>query len=334
MNLLVTGAAGLIGSRFIEWILENKTDVQIVGVDDLSGGYIDNLPPNHYSDRFSFVCMDMGNPQIERIFQEHSITHIAHFGAYAAEGLSPFIRRFNYTNNLVSTANLINFAIKYNIERFLFTSSMAVYGKQITPFSENFIPRPEDPYGISKFACEMDLQVAGNQHGLKWTVVRPHNVYGRNQNIWDRYRNVAGIWMWQTLNNQPVTIFGDGTQKRAFTEMQDCLVPLWNALTTTQSIHQTINLGGIREYSINEAVSILTEITGYSRLQYVESRHEVKNAWSTWEKSVELLGFEHKTSLEIGLKNMWEWAKMQPSRPRKEWKEFELDKGLYSFWRK
>ena len=127
--------------------------------------------------------------------------------AYAAEGLNPFIRKFNYENNLLATANIINECINNNVKRLVFTSTMAVYGygDNNPPFGEEVVPAPIDPYGIAKYGCELDIQVAGDQHGLDWCIIRPHNVYGINQNLWDKYRNVLGIWMYQKINNIPMT---------------------------------------------------------------------------------------------------------------------------------
>lgn len=331
MNILVTGAAGLLGSRFVEWILYHHPDVKIIAVDDLSGGYRENLPPDG-TKNFTFYYFDTTDPRIEYIFRSEHITHVVHFAAYAAEGLSPFIRKFNFINNTVATSNLINLSIKYDVKRFLFTSSMAVYGNNTTPFHEDLIPNPIDPYGVAKFASEMDLRIAGEQHGLDWCIIRPHNVYGRNQNIWDSYRNVLGIWMWQSLNGLPITIYGDGLQTRAFSDMQDCLEPLWTALTNTSASKQIINLGGTQEYTINEAADAVIEVVGYGEIKHLDKRHEVKHAWSTWDKSVQLLGFKHKTSLKTGLQDMWLWAKTQPNRKRFVWPNYELEKGLYPYW--
>jgi UDP-glucose 4-epimerase len=179
----------------------------------------------------------------------------------------------------------------------------------------------------------MDIQIAGEQHGLDWCIIRPHNVYGIKQNIWDKYRNVLGIWMFQHLNEEPMTIFGDGEQTRAFSYIDDSLAPLWRAAIEPNASKEIINLGGIEEYSINEANKILREILGSSNVIYKEARHEVKNSIPTFQKSVDILGFEHKTSLREGLTNMWEWAQQQPQRERFVWPSYELEKGIYSFWK-
>ena len=225
-------------------------------------------------------------------------------------------------------------AIKYDIKKFIFTSSLAVYGHgEGGIFDEKMVPKPIDPYGIAKYACEMDLRVAGEQHGLDWVIIRPHNVYGIKQNLWDKYRNVIGIWMYQTLNNRPLTIFGDGNQKRAFSYIDDILEPLWISMINNTANRQIINLGGVNEYSINEACEIFRSISNYNNVQFLEERHEVKVSVPTYQKSVELLNFEHKIDLKEGIENMWQWAKNQPNRDQFIWDKYELDKGLYSFWK-
>jgi UDP-glucose 4-epimerase len=327
-SVLITGVAGLLGSRLADWLLLNQPDYEVIGIDNLSGGFKDNI-----DNRVKFYEIDCASNEVGRIFETHKPKFVFHLAAYAAEGLSPFIRKYNYQNNLVATANIINECIRSGVKRLVFTSSMAVYGKGTPPFDESHQPAPIDPYGIAKFACEMDIHVAGEQHELDWCIIRPHNVYGIKQNIWDVYRNVLGIWMYQHLNGQPLTIFGDGGQKRAFSCISDCLEPLWNAAINEKASRQIINLGSGIEYSIKEAAEILTEIMNGGQIQFLEQRHEVKYAHPTWQKSVELLGFQDKTNLIEGLTEMWQWAKEQPSRDRFVWSEYELEKGIYDFWK-
>jgi len=328
MKILITGVAGLLGSRLADWINNNVPNSTVVGIDDLSGGYKENIPKNT-----KFYWCDLKDPGLKSIFEEEKPDYVFHFAAYAAEGLSPFIRTYNYENNLVATANLINECIRHDVKRLVFTSTLAVYGHGYGGiFDEDQIPKPIDPYGVAKYACEMDIQIAGEQHGLDWCIIRPHNVYGVKQNIWDKYRNVLGIWMYQHLNNEPMTIFGDGEQTRAFSYIDDSLEPLWKAAILPEASKEIINLGGIEEYSINQANKILREIVGSNNVVYKEARHEVKHSIPTWKKSVDILGFEHKTSLKEGLTNMWEWAQQQPMRDRFVWPSYELDKGIYKFW--
>jgi UDP-glucose 4-epimerase len=330
-KVLITGAAGLIGSRLADWIISNHPEYNVIGIDNLSGGYAENVNPD-----VTFINMDLTlePTKLASIFETHKPDYVFHLAAYAAEGLSPFIRRYNYQNNLVATANIVNECIKHDVKRLVFTSTLAVYGHgEGGFFNELQTPKPIDPYGVAKYGCEMDIQIAGEQHGLDWCIIRPHNVYGIKQNIWDKYRNVLGIWMFQHMNGQPMTIFGDGEQTRAFSYIDDSLEPFWNAAMLPQASRQIINVGGIEEHSINEAAVILQEVIGAGTVIHLEGRHEVKHSIPTWQKSVDILGFEHKTNLREGLTEMWKWAQQQPMRDRFVWPSYELDKGIYSFWK-
>jgi len=331
-TVLITGVAGLLGSRLADWIIKNHPEHTIIGIDDLSGGYRENV-----NDKVKFHPLNLITQEktIQGIFEYYKPDYVFHFAAYAAEGLSPFIRTYNYDNNLRATATIVNECIKHDVKRLVFTSTLAVYGHGYGGiFEETQIPKPIDPYGVAKYACEMDIQIAGEQHDLDWCIIRPHNVYGIKQNIWDTYRNVLGIWMFQHMNEQPMTIFGDGKQTRAFSYIDDSLEPLWKAAILPEASKQIINLGGIEEYSINHANEILREVIGAGKVIYKEARHEVKDSIPTYQKSIDILGFEHKTNLKEGLNNMWEWAQTQPKRERFTWPSYELDKGIYSFWKK
>jgi UDP-glucose 4-epimerase len=328
-TVLITGVAGLIGSRLADWIIENQPEYKVIGIDDLSGGYDSNV-----NRKVEFHQIDINDHyRLDKVFSYHKPTYVFHFAAYAAEGLSPFIRKYNYTNNLTATAAIVNKCIQYDTKRLVFTSTMAVYGYGNPPFQEKHQQSPIDPYGIAKYACEMDIKVAGEQHGLDWCIIRPHNVYGIKQNIWDKYRNVLGIWMYQHLNGKPTTIFGDGNQTRAFSFIDDCLEPLWKAATIDKASKQIINLGGTKECTIKEANDTLKKVIGSGETLHLEPRHEVKHTAVSYAKSVSILGYEDKTSLEDGLRIMWEWAKEQPMREQKVWNEYELEKGIYSFWK-
>jgi UDP-glucose 4-epimerase len=329
MNILITGVAGLIGSKLADWIVENLPDVKVIGIDDLSGGYSENVNPKvtFYSDNI------LDDAFLGFLFEKYKPTYVFHFAAYAAEGLSPFIRCFNYNNNLVTTAKLVNQSIKHGVKRFVFTSSMSVYGAAEPPFIETYKQNPIDPYGVAKYACEMDIQIAGEQHNLDWCIFRPHNVYGDKQNIWDKYRNVLGIWMYQNLTNKPLTIYGDGSQTRAFSYIDDCVPFFWKGAIDDKASKQIFNIGGDEEITINDACDLLLEVMGNGNKIHLEKRHEVKDAWVSHEKIKSVLGFKATTDLRTGLSKMWNWAKDQPIKSQKLWNNYELDVGIYSYWR-
>lgn len=328
--IIITGCAGLIGSKLVEWLLVNHPKYSIIGIDDLSGGIQDFIHPDCI-----FYQRNCGT-NLDDIFETYNVKILYHCAAIASESLSPFRRKHYYTNNIVNSANLINYAIKFNIDRFVFFSSMAVYGSNETPFVENQLPNPIDCYGIGKLAVELDLACAKDQHGLRYTIVRPHSVYGPNQNITDPTRNVLCIWMRQIMNDEPVSIYGDGMQKRAFTFVDDIMEPLWKCATEESTLWETFNIGNDDEMTINEALAILKDVTAtyFNDVIRYPAIHEVRNAFSDHKKAREILGLGCKTSLKEGLTKMWEWAQKQPKRKLQTFDEFELEVGLYEQFKK
>src|SRR3990172_6815728 len=201
-RVLLTGGAGFIGSHIVDHLIAQGHDVTVI--DDLSGGFERNV-----NSQAEFVKGSINDVKlVDRIVKGKDI--VFHLAAYAAEGLSHFIKKFNYENNLIGSVNLINAAVRENIEKFLFTSSMAVYGTNQTPFSEDINPNPEDSYGVAKYATEKELKISHELFGLKYVIIRPHNVYGERQNIGDPYRNVIGIFMNRIMKGLPPLIYGDG----------------------------------------------------------------------------------------------------------------------------
>ena len=330
-SVLITGVAGFIGSRFADWIIENKPDYDVVGIDNLFGGYIENV-----NEKVVFYKRDLSLEEISDIFENYDFEYVFHFAAYAAEGLSPFMRQFNDMDNMIPTDKIINECVIHKIKRLVYTSSMSVYGRGLYDgkiFSEDDQPLPEDPYAVSKYACEMNIQNAGKIHGLDWCIVRPHNVYGIKQNIWDKYRNVIGIWMYQALNEKPLLIYGDGKQTRAFSYIDDILEPLWNAAVFKNASKEIINIGGMYGYSIIHTCDIVREVTGWRKVEFMEPRYEVKHAIPDYKKSIKLLNFNQSTSLKEGIIEMWDWAKNQPNRDVYKWENYEINKGIYEYWK-
>lgn len=327
MRVLITGNAGLLGSHLSRHLL--FCGHEVVGIDNLSGGYLENVPHEvkHYK-----IDLRHG-PLVDAVVQKHKPDVVYHFAAYAAEGLSPFIRHYNYENNVLCSVNVVNSCVNFNVGKVVFTSSMAVYGEGKPPFTEDQIPSPEDPYGIAKYAVEMDLREARRMFGLDYTIVRPHNIIGEYQNIWDRYRNVIGIWIRQCLNGEPISIFGDGSQVRAFSDVQFYMEPFERLLGTGSE--EIINLGADRYYTINEAADVVLEVAasmGYpTTKQYLESRKEVHTAYCEHSKARELLGFEDRTVLKDVVERMFRWAKTQPHHLVRQM-NYEIEKGMYTFW--
>ena len=329
MKIFVTGCAGLLGANYTRHLLANGHEV--IGIDDLSGGYKAFVTKG---ENFSFVKLNLERrKKIVDLFEEHKPEVLVHFAAYAAEGLSPFIRNFNYRNNLICSANLINECIKHDT-KFIFTSSMAVYGEQEPPFTEDKRPQPIDPYGIAKYAVECDLKLAHEQFGLRYNIVRPHNVLGIYQNIWDRYRNVIGIFIRKTLNGIPILVYGDGEQTRAFSDIKYYMEPFDRLLTEYDG--ETFNIGADKYFTLNEVADAVQKVGkkyGYEvPIEHGEPRHEVKHAYCDHTKAKSMLQFSDGTNLEELIESMFVWAMKQPNRKVKTM-EYEVTKDIYDYWR-
>lgn len=327
-KVLITGVAGLLGINFAKHLI--SLGHEVIGIDDLSGGFKDNIPRD-----VNFYAADLNHDfHIDEIFSRERPDYVYHFAAYAAVGLSPYIRRFNYQNNVMASATVINACIKYDVKKIIFTSSMDVYGEAQVPFVETQTPQPEDPYGIAKYAIEMDLKAACAQFGLRYSIVRPHNVVGPYQNIWDRYRNVFGIWLRKTLINEPITIYGDGTQIRSFSDIKFYMDPFTKLMDDHDS--EIFNIGAEKYWTLNEAADLFLKVAhdfGYNNEKvHLEKRTEVHAAYCDHTKARDLLDFEDYTDLEETLGDMFKWALKQPNREVKDM-QYELEKGMYSYWR-
>ena len=328
MSILVTGGAGFIGSHIVRELLDLKHDVIVL--DDLSGGFTHNLHQNAIFVRGSITDSELVN----QLFNDHKIEYVFHCAAYAAEVLSHHIRKFNYENNVIGSANLINAAINHDIKCFVFISSAAIYGENQTPYHEGMFPAPTDPYGIAKLTVELDLKAAEALFKLPYIIYRLHNVYGENQNISDKYRNVIAIFMNQLLKDEPLTVFGDGTQTRAFTYIGDIAPLLANSINRPEAYNEIFNLGTCKTMSINELACLVASVSGVQpKIVHLSSRHEIKNISVSHEKIRSVFGELPQTPLEIGIKKMHEWVKLYGPRLQNSFNDIEILKNLPSSWR-
>lgn len=318
-TILITGIAGFIGSRLAKWLLDN-TEHEVIGIDNLLGGFKENIPPG-----VVWYNRDISKDRIDDIFEKHQPDIVYGIHAYASEGRANHIRGFIHLNNTLSMAYLVNACVNYN-SKLVFTSSVAVYSGN-PPFTERTEPCPIDEYGLSKWMTERSIRIAGEEQGLNWVIVRPRNVYGIGQNLFDPSRNLFGILCYNALNNLPLTIFGTGENKRSFTYVDDILAPLYKA---SDFNNEVFNLGSEYTYTINQAIQIFSQVSGYSNIIHTEERPEVKEAFCRINKSYRMLEFSDATSLEEGVKRMWEWAKKQPMRPRQVPPPLEISKNIHS----
>jgi UDP-glucose 4-epimerase len=326
-KVLITGAAGFIGSHVCRHCI--NLGMEVVALDDLSGGFIENIP-----EAANFIKLSITDyEQLKLLFEKEKFDYVYHLAAYAAEGLSHFIRKFNYENNLIGSINLINLSVLHNIKCFVFTSSIAVYGSAQTPMTENTIPIPEDPYGIAKYSVELDLMAAKQMFGLNYIIFRSHNVYGENQNIADKYRNVIGIFINQILKNEPLTVFGDGKQKRAFSYIDDVAPIIAKSTLNKNAYGEVFNLGGEIPYTINELVNVISDSMNITpEINYLPERKETKIAYSNHNKIKKYFDINEATPLKIGIDKMVKWAYGFGCKPTKNFTNIEIPYNLPKSW--
>jgi UDP-glucose 4-epimerase len=327
---LVTGGAGFIGSHVVDELVATLGH-EVVVIDDLSGGFVENVNPAAAFVKGSVTDVNLVN----HLFSQYQFDYVFHLAAYAAEGLSHFIRHFNYTNNLLGSMNLINASVNAGgVKCFVFTSSIAVYGTGQTPMSEDMIPQPEDPYGISKYAVELDIKSSHDMFGLNYVIFRPHNVYGERQNIGDRYRNVIGIFMNQIMQDKPMTMFGDGAQTRAFSYITDVAPIIAHSVHRPESYNQVFNVGADHPYTILElAQTVARSMSASPNVIHLEARNEVIHAYASHEKARRVFGdLMRDVSLTDGIDRMSAWARQHGSRSSQSFANIEIVKNLPKSW--
>jgi UDP-glucose 4-epimerase len=328
MTSLVTGGAGFIGSHVAKHCL--NANHSVIVLDDLSGGFEDHIPEGA-----NFINGSVTDERLlEVLFNKYKFDYVYHLAAYAAEGLSHFIRRFNYNTNLLGSINLINEAVKHRVKCFVFTSSIAVYGSGQLPMTEDLIPQPEDPYGVSKYAVELDLKAAHEMFGLNYVIFRPHNVYGEHQNIGDKYRNVIGIFMNQMMQRKPLTVFGDGRQTRAFSYIDDVAIPIMKSVNMPESYNQVFNIGADQPYTINQLVNVVGKHFQVTpEVKHLRARKEVLHAHADHSKARKVFNNSNNgVSLDEGISLMANWALGVGSRKSREFSNIEIQEQLPDGW--
>lgn len=326
-KILVTGGAGFIGSHVAKGLLQEGCRVWVL--DDLSGGFEENVPQGATFIKASILDY----PLLQNLFEKEKFDYVFHLAAYAAEGLSHFIKRFNYENNLIGSVNLINLSILHKVKCFVFTSSIAVYGKNQLPMIESMRPEPEDPYGIAKFAVEEELKSTQHMFGLPYIVFRPHNVYGEHQNIGDKYRNVVGIFMNQIMQGLPMSVFGDGKQKRAFSYIADVVPLIVRSIKNPKAYNQIFNVGADTPYTVNDLAAEVAAAFGVKAdIKHLEARNEVYEAYSDHAKAQQIFGKGKPVPLQEGVRRMAVWAKAHGVRKSKEFENIEVRINLPPAW--
>ena len=301
MKVFISGVAGFLGSHLADKFLAEGN--QVIGVDSLIGGYLENVP-----DGVEFHNRDLTSDNLADLMEDVDL--VIHAACTAYEGLSVFSPALIVKNTMQATAELLSVAIQANVKKFIYLSSMARYGAIQTPYTEDMEPRPQDPYGIAKLASEDLVRNLCDTHGIDWVVLVPHNIIGPRQKYDDPFRNVASIMTNRLLQNKEPIIYGDGTQQRCFSFIDDVVEPLFAACSTDKAVGQIINIGpDEEEITINELAQRLQAIIGTDlEPTYTGGRpQEVKVALCSSDKARELLGYQTSTDLDSGLTSLVQW---------------------------
>jgi len=319
MRIIVTGAAGFIGSHVGEGLAARGH--QVIALDDLSGGFKRNLVGD-----VAFHQVDLRDAAAtEKVICGHQPEILCHLAANAREGASQFQPRDVCARNLTAYINALVPCINHGLKKVVLYSSMAVYGEQQTPFSEDLPRQPVDIYGVNKTAMEEITEILADVHGFSYTLLRPHNVFGERQSLRDPFRNVVGIFMNRILRGEPLYLYGDGEQKRAFSYIADSLPSFLRACDLDPALdQQIINVGGIEAVTINELADlVVAQFDAKPQIKHLPDRpREVKYAFSTWEKAAKLLGYAEPFGMREGIRRMAAWAKTLGPQP---WTEETLE---------
>ena len=300
MHIFITGIAGFLGSNLAEYYL--KKNFTVSGCDNLIGGSLDNIDQNKIN-FFKADCEDLDT--MKKIIKGTDI--LCHAAAYAHEGLSSFSPVLISNNNLTGSVSVFTAAIINKVKRIVYCSSMARYGSIKIPFREDDELKPVDPYGVSKVAAENILKILSKTHNVEYNIAVPHNIIGPRQKYDDPYRNVVSIMINLMLQKRSPIIYGDGNQKRTFSDIDDCIYCLDKLLTDPNVVSQVINIGPDEEYvSINELYRLLSNKLKFNlEPKYLEDRpNEVKEATCSADKARKILGYKTSVSLDKSLDKM------------------------------
>lgn len=337
-TVVVTGCAGFIGNYLVRYLL--NAGYRVIGIDDLSNGNIDYLPKE---EKFIFFQFSLNISEIvpsvfEEIKNKYNPIALYHLAGNGYDMLSPFVRNYTYSNNILSYANVINQCIKYNL-KIIFVSSLSVYGKESLPFNEYTPVRPDSPEAISKYAIELDILNASKQFNIRYNIVRLGNLIGIYQNLHNPYKSIFSAYCNNIVNNKDLLIYGNGHQKRSFLDIQYCLMPLEKLIN--EHDNEIFNIGADNYISIEKVADLFIEICNSNYNLKLNKKYcsapEDSDIFCDSSKAKMKLNFEDKTDIREIIDQMIAWSMGESLKPGKDSLQvinYELNSQPYIFWPK
>lgn len=313
MRVLVTGAAGFLGSHLVDRLL--SLGHSVVGVDNFVGGYKDNI---NRLPRYFFVEVDITDLRVmtELLRNKDVIYHCA---ALAYEGLSVFSPVAVTQSVVMGSVTVMTAAVRAGVKRVVNCSSMARYGQQKPPFTENYFPCPIDPYGVAKVTAEVQMNLLSETHGVEVVHAVPHNIVGPRQKYNDPYRNVASIMTNLMLQGKRPIIYGDGSQTRCFSDVEDVLPVLLQMLDCPLEKNGEVFNVGPDEGSITVKAlgqKIADTVGCEFDPVYVDPRPcEVHHAVCSSDKIRRRFRFEQKVSLDESIQKIVDYVRRRGPKP-------------------
>ncbi len=320
MHVFVTGIAGFLGSNLADYYI-NK-NYKVSGCDNLVGGDRDFVNPKAIF--YQGDCEDLDF--MTRATKDVDV--ICHAAAYAHEGLSSISPTLICNNNVTGSVSVFTSGIRNKVKRIVYCSSMARYGNIKVPFNENDPTNPVDPYGVSKLAAEKILKILCDTHGIEYNIAVPHNIIGPKQKYDDPFRNVASIMINLMLQNRRPIIYGDGEQKRCFSDIDDCIYCLDKLITDSSIVSEIVNIGPDEEFlTINELYKIISNKLQFNQgpIYTHERPNEVKHATCSADKARELLGYKTKVPLTVSIDRLIDFIKRNGTKEFKYNYMLEID---------
>jgi len=321
MKIIITGAAGFMGSHLFDYLREQGH--YVVGIDNYSLGTYKYSGADGVIHNLDLV---KDKKKLEKFIESYKPDILFHLAAWAHEGLSQFMPTHITENNYNAYLNVLVPSIRAGVKRVVLTSSMSVYGGQTPPFDEDMERKPEDVYAVAKASMEKTTEILSKVHGFEYVIIRPHNVYGPRQNMADPYRNVVAIFINRALQKKPFYIYGDGEQRRSFSYIDD-VTPYLAKAGFVDVAGEIINIGPLEEFTINQlAGEVRGNFDSHPASIYLPDRPlEVKHAWCTNDKAERLLGYHTSTTFSDGIGKFVEWARQEGHKEPKYLDELELE---------